>query len=54
MTTQSDAGEYNVRVESQMQNFYKNTTYMEFLVVIYELPDNDWSLQPQFEVILTN
>ena len=36
VTDGEDTGEYSVKVYSELQNYFKNTTSVEFLVVVYE------------------
>ena len=43
-TSFSDVGEYQVRVYSQLDNYYQNMTQIDFKVVVYQPTDIDWSL----------
>ena len=53
-TVKADVGSYQIRVYSQLQNFYRNTTFISFNLVVFENSELDWSLLPFFSANLVD
>ena len=53
-TTQLDIGEYKIIVYSELSNFYHNRTSVQFQIVVFEVPDFNWTLQPLMQLKVEN